>query len=178
VDRALNRNGEALLHLGVDREFGPFFIQFCTYFPFNAKFQVNGHEYAKRQVSRKGIAFEALATARRQRASGLRFADPRVHSLWQATILFRQLAEGFRAADLRRHLAGLPGTKKISQGRDQLSIATFAFAWVYRAPAAPIDISYRVTELCFRAGLFCTPIYNRLQRNKPLCGHSVSRRAE
>jgi hypothetical protein len=45
----------------------------------------------------------------RQRASGLRFADPRVHSLWHAIILFRQLAEGFRAADLRRHLAALSG---------------------------------------------------------------------
>jgi hypothetical protein len=34
----------------------------------------------------------------RQRASGLRFADQRVHALWQAMILFRQLPEGFRAA--------------------------------------------------------------------------------
>jgi len=45
---------------GVDREFAPFFIKFCTYFPFNAKLYVNGHEYAKRQLARKGIAFEAL----------------------------------------------------------------------------------------------------------------------
>ena len=45
---------------GVDRDFGPFFIKFCTYFPFNAKLYLNGHEYAKRQLARKGIAFEAL----------------------------------------------------------------------------------------------------------------------
>jgi hypothetical protein len=44
----------------VDREFGPFFLKFCTYFPFNAKLCLNGHEYAKRQLARKGIAFEAL----------------------------------------------------------------------------------------------------------------------
>jgi hypothetical protein len=37
----------------------------------------------------------------RQRASGLRFADPRVHALLHALILFRQLPQGFRAADLR-----------------------------------------------------------------------------
>jgi hypothetical protein len=33
---------------------------FCTYFPFNAKLCVNGHEYAKQRLARKGIAFEAL----------------------------------------------------------------------------------------------------------------------
>src|SRR5262249_52517481 len=45
---------------GVDRDFGPFFIKFCSYFPYNAKLCLNGHEYVKRQLGRKGIAFEAL----------------------------------------------------------------------------------------------------------------------
>jgi hypothetical protein len=44
----------------VDRDFGPFFLKFCTYFPFNAKLCLNGHEYAKQQLARKGVAFEAL----------------------------------------------------------------------------------------------------------------------
>ena len=44
----------------VDRDFGPFFLKFCTYFPFNAKLCINGHEYAKRQLAQAGIAFEAL----------------------------------------------------------------------------------------------------------------------
>ncbi len=44
----------------VDRDFGPFFLKFCTYFPFNAKLCLNGHEYAKRQLALRGIAFEAL----------------------------------------------------------------------------------------------------------------------
>src|SRR5262245_58886311 len=44
----------------VDRDFGPFFLKFCSYFPFNAKLCLNGHEYAKRQLALKGIAFEAL----------------------------------------------------------------------------------------------------------------------
>ncbi len=44
----------------VDRDFGPFFLKFCSDFPFNAKLYLNGHEYAKRQRARKGIAFEAL----------------------------------------------------------------------------------------------------------------------
>ena len=44
----------------VDRDFGPFFLKFCTYFPYNAKLCINGHEYIKRQLSQEGIAYEAL----------------------------------------------------------------------------------------------------------------------
>ena len=55
----------------VDREFGPFFLKFCSYFPFNAKLCLNGHEYAKRQLAKRGIAFEALDNGI------LRCADPK-----------------------------------------------------------------------------------------------------
>ena len=44
----------------VDKDFGPFFIKFCSYFPSNARLCINGHEYAKCQLSRQGIGFEAL----------------------------------------------------------------------------------------------------------------------
>jgi len=44
----------------VDEEFGPFFLKFGSYFPYNAKLCINGHEYLKRQLAKKGIAFEAL----------------------------------------------------------------------------------------------------------------------
>ncbi len=44
----------------VDRDFGPFFLKFSTYFPYNAKLCLNGHEYAKQQLTHKGISFEAL----------------------------------------------------------------------------------------------------------------------
>jgi hypothetical protein len=44
----------------VDRDFGPFFIKFASYFPYNAKLCINGHEYVKRQLSQLGITFEAL----------------------------------------------------------------------------------------------------------------------
>jgi DNA-binding PadR family transcriptional regulator len=32
----------------VDEDFGPFFIKFCSYFPYDARLCLNGHEYAKR----------------------------------------------------------------------------------------------------------------------------------
>lgn len=43
-----------------DRDFGPFFLKFCSYFPYDAKLCINGHEYAKRQLAQAGIAYEAL----------------------------------------------------------------------------------------------------------------------
>jgi hypothetical protein len=44
----------------VDENFGPFFLKFCSYFPYNAKLCLNGHEYAKRQLERAGIRYQAL----------------------------------------------------------------------------------------------------------------------
>ena len=44
----------------VDETFGPFFLKFCSYFPYNAKLCLNGHEYAKQQLEREHIAYQAL----------------------------------------------------------------------------------------------------------------------
>jgi hypothetical protein len=44
----------------VDAEFGPFFIKFCSYFPYTAKLCFNGNEYAKRMAAKAGIGFTAL----------------------------------------------------------------------------------------------------------------------
>lgn len=44
----------------LDRDFGPFFIKFCSYFPYNAKLCLNGNEWAKCQAAKAGIDFEAL----------------------------------------------------------------------------------------------------------------------
>ncbi len=81
----------------VDEDFGPFFLKFCTYFPYNAKLCINGHEYVKRQLAREGIAFEALDNG------VLSCADPR---------RLQQLCDGLSAARidalLRKWLARLP----------------------------------------------------------------------
>jgi hypothetical protein len=82
---------------GIDEDFGPFFLKFCTYFPDNAKLCINGHEYAKRQLAKEGIAFEALDNGI------LRCANPR---------RLQQLCDGLSAAKidalLRKWLARLP----------------------------------------------------------------------
>ena len=43
-----------------DDDFGPAFIKVCTYAPYAVKICLNGHEWAKRQLDKRGIAFEAL----------------------------------------------------------------------------------------------------------------------
>jgi hypothetical protein len=82
---------------GIDEDFGPFFLKFCTYFPYNAKLCINGHEYVKRQLAKEGIAFEALDNGI------LKCANP--HRL-------QQLCDGLSAAKidslLRKWLARLP----------------------------------------------------------------------
>jgi hypothetical protein len=44
----------------MDEDFGPLFLKFCTYFPYNAKLCLNGHEYVKQQLAKRGIRHEGL----------------------------------------------------------------------------------------------------------------------
>jgi hypothetical protein len=82
---------------GVDRDFGPFFLKFCAYFPYTGKFCLNGHEYVKRQLTQRGIAYEALDNGI------LSCAEPR---------LLQALCDGLSAARIealgRKWLARLP----------------------------------------------------------------------
>jgi hypothetical protein len=81
----------------LDEDFGPFFLKFSTYFPYNAKLCINGHEYVKRQLAKEGIAFEALDNG------VLTCADPK---------RLQELCDGLSAAKidkmLRKWLARLP----------------------------------------------------------------------
>src|ERR1700730_5240592 len=43
-----------------DADFGPLFIKVCSYAPWSTKLCLNGHEWAKRQLEKKKIAYEAL----------------------------------------------------------------------------------------------------------------------
>jgi hypothetical protein len=47
----------------VDEDFGPFFLKFCSYFPYNAKLCINGHEYAKCQLRSVGSDLRHWTTA-------------------------------------------------------------------------------------------------------------------
>jgi hypothetical protein len=71
----------------IDRDFGPFFLKFSSYFPYNGRLCLNGHEYAKRQLSAEGIAFEALDNG------VLRCADP---------IRLQEICDGLSAEKIDR----------------------------------------------------------------------------
>src|SRR6202790_1966307 len=102
--------------------------------------------------------------AGRQRASGLRFADARVQSLLHALIPFRLLANGFRCAALRQHLAALSGrdSEAISQGAITYQLRRLRLHGLIER--LPNSFRYRVTAFGFRAALFFTRLYNRLLR--------------
>jgi len=44
----------------IDAQWGPAFIKVCGYAPYALKLCLNGHEWAKRQLTKQGIAFTAL----------------------------------------------------------------------------------------------------------------------
>ena len=112
-------------------------------------------------------AFQGIngpVAAGRQRASGLRFADPRVHALLHAVILFRQLAQGFRSSDLRQQLAALSGRdpESVSQGAVTYQLRRLRLHGLIER--LPNSFRYRVTQFGLRAALFFTRAYNRLLR--------------
>jgi DNA-binding HxlR family transcriptional regulator len=163
---------------GVDRDFGPFFLKFCSYFPYNGKLYLNGHEYAKRQLSRKRIQYEALDNGVRscsdveklqqicdaQRASALRFADSKVQALWNALLVFRLLPKGFSNAQLRMHLAELLGKtpSQITPGAMTYQLRRLRLHGLIQR--IPKTHRYQVTDLGFRAGLFFSKVYSRILR--------------
>ena len=78
VDRAVDRVVNHFYFYCVDADFGPFFLKFCSYFPYNAKLCLNGHEWAKRQAAKAGIGFTALDNGvRRLRRPGRGAGDLR-----------------------------------------------------------------------------------------------------
>jgi hypothetical protein len=103
-------------------------------------------------------------TVGHQRASGLRFADPRVYALLHALILFRQLPQGFRAGDLRQHLAALLGchAQAISQGAVTYQFRRLRLHRLIQR--VPKSFRYEVTDFGLRVALFFTRLYNRLLR--------------
>ena len=90
----------------LDEDFGPFFIKFCSYFPYTAKLCINGHEYLKCQLERRGIDYEALDNGiswckdvpAAQRICG-RFDEQKIEAFFRKWL--RRLPHPFSAQDRR-----------------------------------------------------------------------------
>lgn len=112
----------------VDRDFGPLFIKFCTYFPYAAKLCLNGHEWLKRQLTRRGIPYEPLdngirateAPARVQRIAD-QFDAAKIDAVFRKWL--RRLPHPFTAAQrqagYRYHLSILQAEFALTQVLDR-----------------------------------------------------------
>lgn len=100
-----------------------------------------------------------------QRASALRFGDPRVLALLSALVVFRLLPRGFSNRDLRMHLAPLLGLPLdlMTQGRMTYDLRRLrVHGLIARIPQSH---RYCVTESGFRAAVFLTRAHSRLFRH-------------
>jgi len=112
----------------VDRDFGPFFLKLGSYFPYTGRLCVNGHEWAKRQLAREGIAYEPLdngflscADPDRLQAICDRLGPARIEALlrkWLAR-LPNPYTEADRAAGYRYELSVLQAEVSLTQVFDR-----------------------------------------------------------
>src|SRR3989449_5988210 len=112
----------------VDRDFGPLFIKFCSYFPYAAKLCLNGHEWLKRQLTQREVPFEPLdngirssdAPARVQRIADT-FDAAKIDAVFRKWLrrLPHPFAPAHRAAGYRYHLSILQSEFALTQVLDR-----------------------------------------------------------
>ena len=113
----------------VDKDFGPLFIKFSGYFPYTARICLNGHEYLKRQLDKRGIDYTPLDNGL------LDCTDPRA-----AQRIMNELDEQKIDRVVRKWFARLPhpftGADRKAGYRYELSVlqAEFARTQVFDRP--------------------------------------------
>jgi hypothetical protein len=112
----------------LDRDFGPLFIKFCSYFPYPAKLCLNGHEWLKRQLTHRGVPFEPLDNGIRASAEAgrvQRIADTldasKIDAVFRKWLrrLPHPFAPAHRAAGYRYHLSILQSEFALTQVLDR-----------------------------------------------------------
>lgn len=99
-----------------------------------------------------------------QRASAMRFADPRILALFSVLVLFRLLPRGFSNHELREQLAPLRGlpAEQLTPGRMTYDLRRLRLHGLIQR--IPKTHRYRVTRFGLRTALFFTRTYARLIR--------------
>ena len=125
----------------LDADFGPFFLKFCSYFPYNAKLCLNGHHWAQRQAARAGIghismdnAFGAVADPAGLQAICDRLGPEQIDALlrkWLA-ILPHPFTADDRAAGYRYELSVLQAEFSLTQMLDRPVAGRIFFEQVIR----------------------------------------------
>jgi hypothetical protein len=105
----------------LDRDFGPLFIKFCSYFPYAMKICLNGHEWLKCQLTQRGIAYEPLD-------NGIRSSDAAARVQRIADTLDAAKIDAVVRKWLRRLPHPFPPAHRAAGYRYQLSILQAEFA--------------------------------------------------
>ena len=125
----------------LDRDFGPLFIKFCSYFPYPVKLCLNGHEWLKRQLTHRRIAFESLDNGIRAAADARRvqrIADtldaPKIDALFRKWLrrLPHPFAPRHRQAGYRYRLSILQSEFSLTQVLDRPATGRAFFEEVIR----------------------------------------------
>jgi len=125
----------------LDEDFGPLFIKFSSYFPYQAKVCLNGHEYVKRQLTKAGIAFEALDNGIRSCANPARLqalcdglTSAKIERVFQKWVrrLPQPLSARDRAAGYRYALSILQAECSLTQVLDRPQTGRLFFEEVIR----------------------------------------------
>lgn len=113
----------------VDKNFGPFFIKFSSYFPYNGRLCINGHEYLKRQLEKRGVAFEALD-------NGIRSCENEKLMQKLADELTPEKIDRFARKWFRKLPHPFPAADRAAGFRYDISIlqAEFALTQIFDAP--------------------------------------------
>lgn len=102
-----------------------------------------------------------------QRASALRFGDPRVHALLAALLAFRVLSLGFQNRDLRTHVAPLLGLSIEECGRGRMTYDLRRLRLHGLFERIPLTRRYRITEKGLKTALCYHRTYARVLRPAP-----------
>ena len=125
----------------VDRDFGPLFIKFCSYFPYPAKLCLNGHEWLKRQLTQREVPFEPLDNGIRsseEPARVQRIADTldaaKIEAVFRKWLrrLPHPFAPAHRAAGYRYQLSILQAEFALTQVLDRPLTGRYFFEEVIR----------------------------------------------
>ena len=100
----------------------------------------------------------------RQRASALRFGDPRVQALLAALLAFRVLPDGFQNRDLRTTVAPLIGLSVEEYGRGRMTYDLRRLRLHGLIERIPFTRRYRVTDHGLRTALCYHRTYARVLR--------------
>ena len=98
------------------------------------------------------------------RVPGLRFTDPRAHALLAVLCVFRLLPHGFTNADLRHHLAPLPGKPAAHMTSSQISYDLRRLRVHGLIERIPHTFRYQVTDTGLRSARFLTRVHDRFLR--------------